>query len=90
MVTAAIDVHKQVLQVVVLDSESGELVEERFAGREALVEWASRCSGRVEAVAVEATTGWRWVARELQAQGLEVRLCDPGQAKALQGRKKRA
>jgi transposase len=90
MVTAAIDIHKQVLQAVVLDGESGELAEERLAGREALADWAMRWRGRVEAVAIEATTGWRWVARELQAHGLEVRLADPGQAKALQGRKKRA
>jgi transposase len=90
MVTAAIDIHKRVLQAVVLDGESGEVVEERLAGREALADWAMRWRGRVEAVAIEATTGWRWVARELQAHGLEVRLADPGQAKALQGRKKRA
>jgi transposase len=90
MVTAAIDVHKQVLQAVVLDAESGEVVEERLAGREQLIAWAGGCRGRVEAVAIEATTGWRWVARELQAAGLEVRLVDPGQAKALQGRKRRA
>jgi transposase len=90
MVTAAIDIHKQVLQAVVLDGESGELAEERLAGRESLADWAMRWRGRVVAVAIEATTGWRWVARELQAHGLEVRLADPGQAKALQGRKKRA
>jgi transposase len=90
MVTAAIDVHKHVLQAVVLDSESGELSEQRLSGREQLVDWAMRCRGRVAAVAIEATTGWRWVARELQTAGLEVRLVDPGQAKALQGRKRRA
>jgi transposase len=89
MVTAAIDVHKQVLQAVVLDGESGEFAEERLAGREALVDWAMRWRGRVRAVAIEATTGWRWVARELEAAGFDVRLVDPGQAKALQGRKRR-
>jgi transposase len=40
-------------------------------------------------VPIEATTGWRWVARELQARGIVVRLCDPGQASALQGNRKR-
>jgi transposase len=90
MVTAAIDVHKHVLQAVVLDGVSGEVCEERVAGREALVDWAMRFRGRVSAVAIEATTGWRWVARELQAAGFDVRLVDPGQAKALQGRKRRA
>src|SRR5947209_221533 len=90
MVTAAIDVHKQVLQAVVLDGGTGVFVEERLGGREALADWAMRWRGRVSAVAIEATTGWRWVARELQACGFDVRLVDPGQAKALQGRKRRA
>ena len=90
MVTAAIDIHKHSLQAVVLDGESGELAEQRLAGQEQLADWAMRCRGRLAAVAIEATTGWRWVARELQAAGFDVRLVDPGQAKALQGRKKRA
>jgi transposase len=90
MVTAAIDIHKRVLQAVVLDSESGEIVDERLADRDALNDWAARWQGRVSAVAIEATTGWRWVARELLARGFDVRLVDPGQAKALRGRKRRA
>src|ERR671931_258541 len=36
-----------------------------------------------------ATTGWRWVARELQAHGFEVHLVDPGRASALQGRRRK-
>lgn len=89
MVYAAIDIHKRLLQVAVLDSESGALQEERLAGREGVSEWAKRWRGRLAAVALEATTGWRWVARELQAHGFDVRLVDPGQASALQGRRRR-
>ena len=81
MVYAAIDIHKRVFQAAVLDAESGELGQERLpATREALGDWATRWQGRLEAVALEATTGWRWVARELQARGFDVRLCDPGEA----------
>jgi transposase len=40
------------------------------------------------AVAIEATTGWRWFARELQAHGFEVHLVDPGRASALRGRRR--
>ena len=88
---AAIDIHKAVFQAAVLDPASGEIAEERFkASREALVAWIERCSGALDVVAIEATTGWRWVARELQAHGIEVRLTDPGQASALQGNRKRA
>ena len=74
-----------------LDAESGQLGQERLpATREALDGWATRWAGKLEAVAFEATTGWRWVARELQARGFDVRLCDLGEADALGGSKRRA
>jgi len=89
-VLAAIDIHKAVFQAAVLEPGSGELVEERFpASREALVGWAQKWDGKLDSVALEATTGWRWVARELQARGIDVRLTDPGRASALQGNRKR-
>jgi transposase len=90
-VLAAIDIHKAVFQAAVLDPVDGEIVEERFkSSREALVVWAAKWDGKLDAVAIEATTGWRWVARELQAHGIEVLLTDAGQASALQGHRKRA
>ena len=87
---AAIDIHKAVFQTAVLNPDDGEIVQKRFrACREDLVAWIEQHAGGVSVVAIEATTGWRWVARELQARGIEVRLCDPGQASALQGNRKR-
>jgi len=87
---AAIDIHKSVFQAATLDPVSGEVADERFAAeRERLDEWAMRHKPRVSVVAIEATTGWRWVAQELQRHGFEVRLVDPGQASALQGRRRR-
>jgi transposase len=78
-VLAAIDIHKTVLQTAVLNPDNGEIVQQRFrACREALVAWIEEREGSVSVVAIEATTGWRWVARELQARDIEVRLCDPG------------
>ena len=69
MLYAAIDVHKHAFQAAVLDPESGEVVEARFsADRESLGRWAEEWQGRVAAVAIEATTGWRWVWRELEPQ----------------------
>ena len=35
------------------------------ATREALADWAIEWDGKLAAVAIEATCGWRWVAREL-------------------------
>jgi transposase len=90
MLYGALDIHKAVFQAVVLDPDSGELSERRFAARrEELADWAMEWQGRLVAVAVEATTGWRWVARELQARGFEVRLVDPGRASALRGRRRK-
>jgi transposase len=48
-----------------------------------------RWQGKLADVAVEATSGWRWVVARLQARGFDVRLIDPGQASALQGRRRR-
>src|SRR5512133_3789591 len=88
---AAIDIHKHVFQASVFDPESGEVVEARVsADRESLSRWAGEWRGRVVAVAIEATTGWRWVWRELSALGFDVRLVDPGQARALRGRTRKA
>ena len=88
---AAIDIHKAVFQAAVLDPAGGEITEERFkASRDALAGWTESWDGKIEAVAIEATTGWRWVARELQSRGIAVLLTDAGQASALQGNRKRA
>jgi transposase len=87
---AAIDIHKAVFQAAVLEPGTCEIIEERFkASTDALVAWLEKWDGRLDVVAIEATTGWRWVARELQGRGVEVKLTDPGQASALQGARKR-
>jgi len=91
MVYAAIDIHKRVFQAAVLDTDGDELTDARFpATREGLVDWAMTVRGRASAVAIEATTGWRWVWRELSALGFDVRLVDPGELKARRGHSRRA
>ena len=91
MLCAAIDIHKHAFQAAVFDSGSGEVVEERFsADRESLGRWAEQWQGQVETVAIEATTGWRWVWRELVGRGFEVRLAEPVQARGLLGRRRSA
>jgi transposase len=88
---AAIDIHKHAFQAAVLDPDTGEVVERRFsADRESLARWAEEWRGRVTAVAIEATTGWRWVWRELVSYGFDVRLAEPVQARALLGRRRSA
>jgi transposase len=91
MVYAAIDIHKQTLHAAVLDPETGAISERRLAATRAeLGDWAMPLRGEVAAIAIEATTGWRWIWRELTALGFDVRLADPVQVKALRGRSKRA
>src|SRR6266508_2666011 len=91
MLYAAIDIHKHAFQAAVLDLEGGEVVEARFsADRDSLARWAEQWQGRVAAVAIEATTGWRWVWRELVADGCDVRLAGPVQTRALLGRRRSA
>src|SRR6266704_2684106 len=91
MLYAAIDIHKHAFQTAVLDPETGVVVEERFsADRDSLARWAEPWRGRVGAVAIEATTGWRWVWRELVANGFDVRLAEPVQTRALLGRRRSA
>src|SRR5437879_12617567 len=91
MLYAAIDIHKRAFQAAVLDPDSGEVVEERFAAdRESLARWAEQWRGRLEAVAIEATTGWRWVWRELVERGFEVRLAGPVPARGPLRRRRRA
>jgi transposase len=91
MLYAAIDIQKRTFHAAMLDIETRETSERRFgAPREELDESAMPRGGRLAAVAIEATTGWRWVWRELSARGFDVRLGDPAQAKALRGRIRRA
>jgi transposase len=82
MVMAAIDIGKSVLQAASLDDVSGVAGEARFtADRECLASWVDGFEGGLGVVAIEATTGWKWVANELS---------DPGEAAARKGRKRRA
>jgi len=91
MVMAAIDIGKTLLQAASLDEESGLIGEARLtADRPSLHGWVDGFGGRLETVAIEATTGWKWIARELETRGVVVRLLDPGEAAARKGKKRRA
>jgi transposase len=92
MVIAAIDIGKTVLQAAALERDSGDVSESRVsADRESLAAWVGGFQGRLERVAIEATTGWKWIANQLFALGVsEVVLVDPGEAAARKGKKRRA
>src|SRR5205807_5065476 len=75
-----------------LDSDTGELSRGRVAPahRESVRRFLSRFSGEELEVALEATTGWRFVVEELRAIGAEVHLAEPAETAARRGSKKRA
>ena len=52
--------------------------------------FAGRFRGQELEVALEATTGWRFVVEELQAVGAQVHLAEPAETAARRGTKKRA
>jgi transposase len=90
------DVHRKQITFDYMEMETGEVHRGKIrpATRESLREWLGEFTeqfcGKQIAIAVEATTGWRYVIEELRRAGVEAHLAEPAQTKSLQGRKKRA
>src|SRR5947209_962848 len=74
------------------DTDTGEVQRTRVVpgDRAAMRKWLSRFRGKELEVALEATTGWRFVVEELRRVGAEVHLAEPAETAALRGNKKRA
>jgi transposase len=95
-ILGAFDVHRKQITFDYIEMESGEVHRGKIcpAIRENLREWldefTERFSGKQIAIAVEATTGWRYVVEEIKRAGIEPHLAEPAETKSLQGRKKRA
>jgi transposase len=75
-----------------IDTDTGGLQRTRVApaGRAAVRKFLSRFRGRELEVALEATTGWRFVVEELRRVGASVHLAEPAETAGLRGLKKRA
>jgi len=95
-IVGGFDVHRKQITFDYIEMETGELHRGKIrpATRENLRNWLSqfseRFAGKQAAIAVEATTGWRYVIEELRRAGVEPHLAEPAETKSLQGRKKRA
>ena len=95
-ILGAFDVHRKQITFDYVEMDSGEVHRGKIcpAVRESLREWldefTERFSGKQIAIAVEATTGWRYVVEEIKRAGIEPHLAEPAETKSLQGRKKRA
>ena len=91
-IVMGLDQHRAQITTEWLDTDTGELGRARVtpAHRESVRHFLSRFSGQELEVALEATTGWRFVVEELRAVGAEVHLAEPAETAARRGRKKRA
>jgi transposase len=85
------DVHLRQITFDCLDSETGEVTRGRFASEPAAVEeWVGRFCGREVHVAMEACSGWLFVARAMERSGGVPHLAETVETRALRGRKRRA
>src|SRR5919204_5775441 len=75
-----------------IDTSTGEVSRQRVAPahRAGVQRFAARFGGQDLEVALEATTGWRFVVEEFAAVGARVHLAEPAETAARRGTKKRA
>jgi transposase len=87
-----LDQHRAQITTEWIDTATGELSRARIAPahRESVRRFLGRFAGQQLEVALEATTGWRFVVEELQRLGAAVHLAEPAETAERRGRKKRA
>jgi transposase len=86
------DQHRAQISAEWLDTITGEVSRARVApaDRDGVRKFLGQFKGSDLEVALEATTGWRFVVEELQLIGADVHLAEPAEASALKGKKRRA
>jgi transposase len=91
-IVCGFDVHRDQITYDLVDQLSGELRTGRVvpATRVGLRDWLGSIDVSRLAVALEATTGWRFVVEELQRSGARAVLAEPADTRALRGPKRRA
>jgi transposase len=91
IVFAGFDIHRAQITFDALDADSGEVSTGRIGvSPEAVQQWAGRFDSSEVHVAIEACTGWYFVARALQRAGAVPHLAEVAETRALRGRKRRA
>src|SRR5918998_1911726 len=91
-IVMGLDQHRAQITADWLDTSTGEVSRARVtpADRAGVREFVERFHDRELEVALEATTGWRFVVQELHAIGAGVHLAEPTETSARRGKKKRA
>jgi transposase len=87
-----LDQHRAQISAEWIDTVTGEISRARVApaDRAGMRTFLTRFAGEPLEVALEATTGWRFVVEELQRVGADVHLAEPAETSGLKGKKKRA
>jgi transposase len=91
-IVMGLDQHRAQITADWLDTETGEVKRARVApaDRAGVRRFVERFRGQGLEVALEATTGWRFVVEELRRVGAAVHLAEPAETAGLRGPKKRA
>jgi transposase len=91
-IVMGVDQHRAQITTEWIDTTTGEIGRARVAPahRESVRRFLRRFVGAELEVALEATTGWRFVVEELCSVGARVHLAEPAETAARRGRKKRA
>jgi transposase len=91
-IVMGLDQHRAQITAEWVDTETGEVGRTRVspAYRESVRRFLTHFPGEQLEVALEATTGWRFVVEELHRVGASVHLAEPAETAERRGRKKRA
>ena len=92
-IVGGLDIHRKQITFDYPGTATGEVKRGQIApaDRKQVRAWLARFAGRGEAAfAVEGCTGWRYLAEELAAAGLEAHLGEPADTAAARGRKRHA
>jgi transposase len=91
-IVMGLDQHRAQITAEWIDTSTGEVSRTRIApaDRDRVRRFAARFRDQKLEVALEATTGWRFVVEELQTIGAQVHLAEPAETAARRGTKKRA
>lgn len=90
-IVMGLDQHQGQITGEWVDTETGEVQRTRVApaDRAAVRKFLRRFRGQRLEVALEATTGWRFVVQECRREGAVVHLAEPAETAARRGNKKR-
>jgi len=91
-IVMGLDQHRAQITAEWIDTDTGELGRARvsLAHRDDVRKFFKRFAGQPLDVALEATTGWRFVVEELHAIGAAAHLAEPAETAARRGNNKRA